>query len=324
MFLEEVEIEGFKSFSEPAQMHFQPGIGVIIGSNGVGKSNVLDALVWGLGEDDLGELRCQEEAELFFAGSKSAPPAGRVRVSLLFHGDPGEVRLSREKRRDGEERFQVDGRALDREGFREALARLGMGDALRTIVRQERINDVLHLAPARRWRWVAAVLGGGPDDALARRIRDEVEPRFRRYLEFLFPDGQGTLEVLGGPAGEPALEIQATLPGGRRRKAHQLSGGEKAVTSLAFKLALFRLLDSPFYLLDEVEPSLDYLNHKAMQALLRELARERQLLMITHLRSTIELADTVHGVRTRWDGSSFMKFHFLMDERILRLYARTG
>jgi chromosome segregation protein len=101
---------------------------------------------------------------------------------------------------------------------------------------------------------------------------------------------------------------------------HQLSGGEKSVTSLAFKLALFEQLKSPFYLLDEVEPSLDYTSHKSMQEMLKNLAKNKQLIMITHLRSTIELADTVHGVRTRFDGSSFMKFYFMMDERLLRLY----
>jgi len=110
------------------------------------------------------------------------------------------------------------------------------------------------------------------------------------------------------------------LPGNRKRKAHQLSGGEKSVTSLALKLAIFDQLESPFYLLDEVEPSLDYTNHKSMQALLKTVAGKKQLIMITHLRSTMELANTLHGVRTRWDGSSFMKFYFVMDERLLRLY----
>ena len=120
--------------------------------------------------------------------------------------------------------------------------------------------------------------------------------------------------------GKRGLEIQANLPGNRHRRAHQLSGGEKAITSLALKLAVFQELDSPFYLLDEVEPSLDYTNHKSMQAFLKDVAATKQLVMITHLRSTIELANTLHGVRTRFDGSSFMKFYFVMDERLLRLY----
>jgi chromosome segregation protein len=69
-----------------------------------------------------------------------------------------------------------------------------------------------------------------------------------------------------------------------------------------------------------VEPALDYTHHKSMQSLLKNLAENRQLIMITHLRSTIQLANTVHGIRTRMDGSSFMKFYFVMDERLLRLY----
>jgi chromosome segregation protein len=133
------------------------------------------------------------------------------------------------------------------------------------------------------------------------------------------PQGEGWLRVLTRN-GQNELEIEVALSGNRVRKAHQLSGGEKSVTSLALKLALFEQLESPFYLLDEVEPSLDYTNHKSMQALLKSVAGQRQLIMITHLRSTIDLANTLHGVRTRWDGSSFMKFHFVMEERLLRLY----
>ncbi|MCP4689341.1 MAG: AAA family ATPase [Desulfobacterales bacterium] len=120
--------------------------------------------------------------------------------------------------------------------------------------------------------------------------------------------------------GSRGLDIRVTLPGARVRRAHQLSGGEKSVTSLALKLALFSQLESRFFLLDEVEPSLDYTNHKSMQTFLKDVAENKQLIMITHLRSTIELANTLHGVRTRWDGSSFMKFYFVMNERLLRLY----
>ena len=90
--------------------------------------------------------------------------------------------------------------------------------------------------------------------------------------------------------------------------------GKSPITSLALKLALFDRLESPLFLLDEVEPSLDYTNHKSMQAFLKDVASNKQLIMITHLRSTIELANTLHGVRTRFDGSSFMKFYFVMDQ----------
>ena len=148
---------------------------------------------------------------------------------------------------------------------------------------------------------------------------EEVFPLFRRYMTYLMPLAEVRFDVHNGGK-ERHFDIETILPGNRVRRVHQLSGGEKSITSLALKMALFSRLQSPFYLLDEVEPALDYINHKSMQTFLKDVAGEKQLIMITHLRSTINLANTVHGVRTRFDGSSFMKFYFVMDERLLRLY----
>jgi chromosome segregation protein len=323
MQLEDVTIEGFKSFSEPSLMSFQPGIGVIIGNNGVGKSNILDAIGWAMGEDDLRKLRCHGEDELFFCGSADHPPSSRARVELNFRCNgrsDGETRqITRVRSRTGGDRYQIDGREMSRAEYLRELERLKIPHALVTIIRQEHINDLVSLDPWKRFAWVRGVLGEPDPDTVAACLLEEVAPRFYRYLQHLFPEGRSRLEVLGDD-GRRGLEVEVSLPGNRRRKVHQLSGGEKSVTSLALKLALFQQLESPFYLMDEVEPALDYTNHKAMQELLKELARERQIIMITHLRSTIELADTVHGTRVRKDGSSFMKFHFVMDERFLRLF----
>lgn len=323
MHLEGLNVEGFKSFSEPTSMGFEPGIGVIIGNNGVGKSNILDAIVWAMGESDLGRLRCQREEDLFFSGSRSYPPAARLRVELRFkHGaekrSPVTV-LARERNREGEEHYWVKGEKAGRLEYEKELIGLGLGNGLKTIVRQEQINDMISLEPAQRLSWVRELLGSCELEDTIRCLKKEVSPRFQDYLSLLFPEAEAGILVYEQD-GKPGLEIQLALRKESIRKAHQLSGGQKAVTSLALKLALFEQLGTPLYLLDEVEPSLDYTNHKSMQTLLKMLAKSKQLIMITHLRSTIELANTVHGVRTRIDGSSFMKFYFLMDERLLRLY----
>ena len=163
------------------------------------------------------------------------------------------------------------------------------------------------------------MIGRNDSTDLPEELREQTDPLFQRYLHYLFPEGEGSLRIVTGKKGI-GLEVEVAVKGMNIRRAHQLSGGEKSITSLALKLALFDRLRTPFYLLDEVEPALDYINHKSMQALLKELSAKKQLVMVTHLRSTVELADTVHGVRTRPDGSSFMKFYFVMDERLLRLY----
>jgi len=323
MHLEEVNIEGFKSFSEKTNMGFQSGIGVIMGNNGVGKSNILDAIVWAMGEDNLARLRCYDRDELFFSGSKSYPPAERVRVELLFKEDSADdkpiFKFSRNISRKGRNRFRVEDKPCSRADFLRKLDDLRLRHSLKTIIRQEEINDFIQLPPQKRFSAVQNLLEMETEVDLERQIREEVTPLFYRYMSYLMPLAEVRLDVIR-QKGKRGIEIEVTLPGNRVRRAHQLSGGEKAITSLALKLAVFHMLDSQFYLLDEVEPSLDYTNHKSMQTFLKDVAADKQLIMITHLRSTIELADTVHGIRTRFDGSSFMKFYFLMDERLLRLY----
>jgi len=323
MYLEDVNIEGFKSFSENTNMAFQPGISVIIGNNGVGKSNILDAIVWALGENELDRVRCYDNNELFFAGSKDYPTADRIAVDLTFRQGKEKnapiLKLRREIDRDGEDRYYVGDRSYGLSDYREKLATFNLNHALKTIIRQEQINDILLLDPALRFERICALLDLKSTADFSTHLQRDIADCLRRYMQYLIPLAEVRLEM-PSHNGHKGLDIEVTLPGNRVRRAHQLSGGEKAITSLALKLAVFNQLKNPFYLLDEVEPSLDYSHHKSMQAFLKDVAANTQLIMITHLRSTIELADTLHGVRTRWDGSSFMKFYFVMDERLLRLY----
>lgn len=323
IYLEDVNITGFKSFSEKTSMSFKPGIGVIVGNNGVGKSNILDAIVWALGEKNLERIRCYEHDELFFAGSKDYLPASDIRVELILR--QGEEKnapticLVRQQTKDGSDQYWISKTLYDRQAYRQKLEEFDLRHSLKTIVRQEQINDILLLNPFRRFEAVHLLLDADSETETVECLQNTIDPCLRRYMSYLIPQGQVRLDVISRD-GQIGLDIAVTLPGNRVRRAHQLSGGEKSITSLALKLALFHQLESPFFLLDEVEPSLDYTNHKSMQSFLKDVAQNKQLIMITHLRSTIALADTLHGVRTRWDGSSFMKFYFVMNEQLLRLY----
>ena len=323
MHLEDVRIEGFKSFSEETEMRFHPGISVIMGNNGVGKSNILDAIVWAMGEESLFRLRCYEPDDLFFGGNKTQPPAPRVKVLLTFkesqEKDAAGLTVSREMTREGRERFALDDVEVAPEAYRRQLSVFHTKDALKTIIRQEQINDLLYMEPRRRFEAVCSLMDLDAGENLPGDLQDRLANRLRRYMGYLMPEAEVALD-LSARNGDKSLDLRMSMPGDRRLRPHQLSGGQKAVTSLALKLALFGQLQSPFYLLDEVEPSLDYTHHKSMQAFLKDVSARTQLIMITHLRATIELADSLHGVRTRPDGSTFMKFYFLMDKNLLRLY----
>jgi chromosome segregation protein len=319
VYLQEVVLSGFKSYATETVVNFKSGIGVIIGNNGVGKTNVLDAIAWAVGESDLQRLRCQQYGDLFFSGSQEYPPAETARVALTIKlGEDKkapQVKLTRQARRQGTEEFFCDGVELTAAGYYQKLTELGLENVTKTVIRQGQVDSFLQMGPAERFKYVKALFNEKVDGDLIGRIN----AHFQSFLGILVPEGGGELFPVDA-GGEPGLAIEVFFPGKGKKNPLLFSGGEKAICSLAASLALFEELHSPIYLLDEVEPALDWIYHHHMQQLFRRLAQHRQLIMITHLRSTIELADTLHGIRARRDGTSYAKFYFDMDERILRAY----
>ena len=192
-YLEDVNIEGFKSFSENTNMSFQPGIGVIIGNNGVGKSNILDAIVWALGDNDLERIRCYEKEELFFAGSKDYPPASKIRVELVLkqgkEKNAPAIHLVREKTKDGSDQYSILNTSLSHEEYREKLKEYNLRHGLNTIIRQEQINNILQLNPWKRFHAVQQLLGMNAEEQTADCLRDTIDPIFQRYMSYLIPLG---------------------------------------------------------------------------------------------------------------------------------------
>lgn len=134
-----------------------------------------------------------------------------------------------------------------------------------------------------------------------RDIAAEFEALFRE----LFPGGEGRL-ALTDPADilNTGVEIEAR-PGKKRvRRISLLSGGERALTALAFLFAIFRARPSPFYLLDEVEAALDDVNLHRFLALIRGFAERSQVILVTHQKRTMEAADVLYGVSIGRDGAS--------------------
>ena len=86
------------------------------------------------------------------------------------------------------------------------------------------------------------------------------------------------------------------------KKLSLLSGGERSLTALAFLFAVFRSRPSPFYVMDEVEAALDDVNLQRLLGVMEELRENSQLLVITHQKRTMEIADALYGVSMRGDG----------------------
>lgn len=119
----------------------------------------------------------------------------------------------------------------------------------------------------------------------------------------LFPGGEARL-ILTEPDDMllTGIEIEARPPGKRVKRLSLLSGGEKSLTALAFLVAIFRARPSPFYVLDEVEAALDDVNLRRLIALLEELRQDSQLIVITHQKPTMNVANVLYGVTMRGDG----------------------
>ncbi len=134
---------------------------------------------------------------------------------------------------------------------------------------------------------------------------EDTAREFGQVFATLFPGGEGRL-VLTDPD-DPltsGIEVMARPAGKRISRLSLLSGGERSLTALAFLVALFRARPSPFYVLDEVEAALDDRNLSRLLALLEGLRESSQLLVITHQKRTMEIADALYGVTMRGDGMS--------------------
>jgi chromosome segregation protein len=128
---------------------------------------------------------------------------------------------------------------------------------------------------------------------------------FEVVFDRLFPGGEGRL-VLTEPGDLLAtgIEVEARPAGKRVKRLSLLSGGERSLVAVAFLVALFRARPSPFYVLDEVEAALDDTNLGRLLDLYEELRETSQLIVVTHQKRTMEVADSLYGVSMRADGVS--------------------
>jgi len=133
----------------------------------------------------------------------------------------------------------------------------------------------------------------------------DVAAEFARTFAILFPEGEGGL-YLTDPENplEAGVEIEARPPGKKVKRLSLLSGGERSLVALAFLFALYRARPSPFYLLDEVEAALDDINLHRFLDLLGDTRDSAQLLVVTHQKRTMEVADYLYGVSIGRDGVS--------------------
>ena len=166
MRLKRVSIFGFKTFAERTEFELQRDLVAVVGPNGCGKSNLVDAILWGLGEGSAKNLRAHTGADVIFNGSANRKPLGYAEVILLFDNEDGalpiataEVGVTRRVQRDGVSDYRINGRSCRLKDVLDLLADSGLGRSGYSIVGQREIDQALSASPEERRAWVDEAAG---------------------------------------------------------------------------------------------------------------------------------------------------------------------
>ena len=279
-----------------------------------------DALVEEFGPHMLVPVIAEDEGEGAGAGDGAGPagaPAGKARKAKLEPavGDAASGEAPRRGRRGAEGPAGASaGRPFVRAEQEEALRR-----AKRDLEKLGRVNPLAleeHEALAARHKFLVDQvqdLKSSKADLL--RIVEDVDRRveeaftsafadtreqFAHTFSVLFPGGTGDM-VLTDPQDmlTTGIEIEAKPAGKKVKRLSLLSGGERSLAAIAFLVAIFKARPSPFYVMDEVEAALDDVNLSRLLTIFKELQQASQLIVVTHQKRTMEIADALYGVTMR-------------------------
>ncbi|HEY4743492.1 MAG TPA: AAA family ATPase, partial [Desulfuromonadaceae bacterium] len=160
MKIKRLEISGFKSFADKVVLDFQQEVTGVVGPNGCGKSNIVDAIRWCMGEQSAKNLRGKAMEDVIFAGSESRKPLGMAEVSLIFSTEDGrapakyleyaEIQLTRRLYRDGESDYLINKTPCRLLDITELFMDTGVGTRAYSIIEQGKIGQILHSRPEER------------------------------------------------------------------------------------------------------------------------------------------------------------------------------
>lgn len=163
MRLKRLELQGFKSFLDRTVLSFEPGVTGVVGPNGCGKSNIVDAILWVMGEQSPKHLRGENMTDVIFAGSDSRPPTSMAEVSLVLDKqgvalapqfaafDSGdEISITRRIYRDGTGEFLINKSACRLKDIHELFMDTGVGRRAYSIIEQGQIDRMINVKPEER------------------------------------------------------------------------------------------------------------------------------------------------------------------------------
>ncbi|MEU4364044.1 chromosome segregation protein SMC [Promicromonospora sp. NPDC023987] len=216
-------------------------------------------------------------------------------------GEPKPDRMVPYVREEQEARLAKAERALSRIG---AVNPLALEEFAALEERHQFLVD--QLADLKKSREDLLQIVDDIDERVQQVFAEAFQDTAAKFLEIfprLFPGGEGKLTLT-----EPenllttGIEVEARPAGKKVKRLSLLSGGERSLAAVAFLVAIFKARPSPFYIMDEVEAALDDVNLGRLIEIFKELQKDSQLIVITHQKRTMEVADALYGVTMRGDG----------------------
>ncbi|HEX2128410.1 MAG TPA: AAA family ATPase, partial [Solirubrobacterales bacterium] len=180
MHLSSISIKGFKSFPERTKLVFSPGVSVIVGPNGCGKSNVTDAVLWALGEQSPLSVRGQSMQDMIYAGGEGVGPSRYAEVEVVLDNDGGEgdwseISIARRLERGGEGSYRLNGARARLADVIETLADANLGREMHSVISQGRVEEIVLSAPRERRLLVEEAAGLGKHRKRRRRAQIKLE-----------------------------------------------------------------------------------------------------------------------------------------------------
>jgi len=151
---------------------------------------------------------------------------------------------------------------------------------------------------------------------------DEINQCFKNYFKILFPLGEGEMQLEKSDSesdNEIGVDLKVDIGNNKFVPLSLLSGGEKSLVSIAFLFSIYSINSSPFYVFDEVDAALDDVNISRFMTLVKKFSEKQQIIIITHQKRTMEVADTIYGVTMQSNGISK-----IISEKIGKKYAEVN
>lgn len=191
MRLKHIKLAGFKSFVDPTTVSFPSNLCAIVGPNGCGKSNIIDAVRWVMGESSAKHLRGESMADVIFSGSNSRKPVGQANIELVFDNSDGtlkgeyasfnEISIKRKVTRDGQNNYYLNGSKCRRRDIVDIFLGTGLGPRSYSIIEQGMISRLIEAKPEELRVFIEEAAG----ISKYKERRRDTENRMRRTQENL-------------------------------------------------------------------------------------------------------------------------------------------